>query len=44
MWTQSLGWKDPLKKNMATHSSTLAMDRGAWWATIYEVTEVSAMT
>ena len=37
---QSLGWEDPLEKEMATHSSTLAwkisstlvwkMDRGAW--------------
>ena len=23
-WVQSLGWKDPLEKKMATHSSTLA--------------------
>ena len=23
-WVQSLGWKHPLKKEMATHSSTLA--------------------
>ena len=22
-WVQSLGWKDPLEKNMATHSSIL---------------------
>ena len=31
---QCLGWEDPLKKGMATHSSILAwripMDRGAW--------------
>ena len=31
---QSLGWKDPLEKEMATHSSTLAwknlMDGGSW--------------
>ena len=36
-WVQSLGWEDPLKEGMATHSSILAwrilMDRGAWWAT-----------
>ena len=35
---QSLGWEDPLEKEMATHSSILAMenslDRGAWWATV----------
>ena len=34
---QSLDWKDPLEKGMATHSSILAwripMDRGACWAT-----------
>ena len=24
MWVPSLGWKDPLKKGMATHSSILA--------------------
>ena len=33
-----LGQEDPLEKEMATHSSTLAwknpMDRGAWWATV----------
>ena len=23
-WVQSLGWKDPLEKEMATHSNTLA--------------------
>ena len=39
----SLGWEDPLEKGMATHSSILAwkipMDRGAWQATVYRVTE-----
>ena len=24
MWVRSLGWKDPLEKEVATHSSTLA--------------------
>ena len=42
-WVQSLGWEDPLKEGIATHSSTLAwripMDRGAWWATVHEVAE-----
>ena len=37
----SLGWEDPLEKEMATHSSILAwripMDRGAWWATVHRV-------
>ena len=40
---QSLGQEDPLEKGMATHSSILAwripMDRGAWWATVHEVTK-----
>ena len=37
MWetrVRSLGWEDPLEKEMAIHCSTLAwknpMDRGAW--------------
>ena len=46
-WVQSLGWEDPLEKGMATHSGILAwripMDRGAWRATVHEVTE-SKMT
>ena len=35
-WVPSLGWEDPLEKEMATHSSILAenpMDREAWQAT-----------
>ena len=40
-WVLSLGWKDPLEKRVATHSSILAwripMDRGAWWATVHGV-------
>ena len=24
-WVRSLGWEDPLEKEMATHSSTLAL-------------------
>ena len=39
----SLGEEDPLEEGMATHSSILAwknsIDRGAWWATVHEVTE-----
>ena len=35
-WVLSLGGRDPLEKEMVTHSSILAwrtpMDRGAWWA------------
>ena len=34
-WIRSLGWKDPPKEGMATHSSILAwripMGTGAWW-------------
>ena len=40
-WVQSLGWEDPLKEGMASHSSILAwripMDRGAWRAAIHGV-------
>ena len=43
-WVRSLGQEDPLEKGMATHSSILAwknsMDRGAWRATVHEVTEL----
>ena len=42
-WVPSLGWEDPLEEGMATHSSILAwripMDRGAWQATVHEVTK-----
>ena len=37
MWetqVQSLGWEDPLEKEMATHSNILG---GAWLATVHEV-------
>ena len=43
IWFQSLSWEDPLKKEMATQSSTLAwripMDRGAWQAIVHRVTK-----
>ena len=47
MWktqVRSLGWEHFLEKGMATHSIILAwrinpMDRGAWWATVPEVTK-----
>ena len=29
-WVRSLGQEDPLEEEMATHSSILTMDRGAW--------------
>ena len=38
-----LDQEDPLEKEIAIHSSILAwripMDRGAWWATVHEVTK-----
>ena len=38
---QSLGWEDPLEKEMAIHSSVLAwknpMKGGAWQATVHGV-------
>ena len=42
MQVQSLGWEDPLEKEIATHSSILAWrvhpkDRGAWRATVHRV-------
>ena len=43
-WAQSLGWEDPLEKDMATHSSILAwripMHRGAWWAAAHGVAKI----
>ena len=40
---QSLGWEDPLEKEMATHSSILGlenlMDSRAWWAAVHGVTK-----
>ena len=40
---RSLGWEDPLEEGMVTDSSILAwripMDRGAWRATVHEVTK-----
>ena len=34
-----LGQEDPLEEEMATHSGILAMDRGAWQATVHGVKE-----
>ena len=40
-WVLSLGWKDPLGKGIATHSSILAwripMGSGAWRATVHGI-------
>ena len=41
-WVHSLDQKDPLEKEMATHSSVLAENprgRRAWWADVYGVTQ-----
>ena len=43
MWetqVRSLGWEDPLAKEMATHSSNPLqnpMEGGGWWATVHGV-------
>ena len=41
MWVQPLGWKDPLEKETATHTSILTMgnslDRGAWRVIVHGV-------
>ena len=36
----SQGQEDPLEKEMATHSSILALqDRGAWWTAVHGVSK-----
>ena len=43
-WIQSLGQEDPLKKEMATHSSMLAWKipwtEEPWWAAVHGVAEL----
>ena len=42
-WVRSLGWEDPLEKEMATHSSSCLenpMDREARQATVHGVARV----
>ena len=39
MQVRSLGLEALLENEMATYSSILAMDRGAWWATVHGVAE-----
>ena len=41
---RSMGWENPLEKEMATHSSVLTWripwtGEGAWWATVHGVTK-----
>ena len=39
-WVWSLGWEDPLEKEMATHSCLEnSMNRGGWWATVHQPTK-----
>ena len=48
IWVRSLGRKDPLEKETATHSSILAwripMDRGLWEATVRGIAKSQDMT
>ena len=39
-----LGWEDPLEKEMVTHSSFPAMDRGGWQAAVHGVAKESNTT
>ena len=43
-----LGWKDPLEKELATHSNYSClgnpMDREAWWVIVHGVPEEMDMT
>ena len=39
-WVQSLGWEDPLEKEIGTHSSILSWRipwTGVWWAIVHGV-------
>ena len=44
-WVPSLGWEDPLEKEMATHSKIPAWEipwmEGVWRATIHAVARVT---
>ena len=51
MGARSLGWEDPLEKEMSPGEGILQysclknpMDRGAWWATVYGVAKGSDTT
>ena len=48
VWVQSLGWEDPLEKEMATQLQYSCLetptDRGAWWATVHEGSKELDMT
>ena len=39
-WVRSLGWEDPLEKEMPTLQYSClenTMDGGAWWATVHGI-------
>ena len=40
IWVRSLGWEDPLEKEMTTHCSILPMDRGVRQATVHGIARV----
>ena len=42
-WVRSLGWEDPLEKEIAAHSSILAWEI-PWWAAVHGVAKESDMT
>ena len=47
MWVQSLGWEDPLEKEMVHTPVFLPrnpMDRGVWWVMVHRVTKELYMT
>ena len=39
-WVRSLGWEDPLEKEMATYLLENSMDRVAWQAIVHRVAEL----
>ena len=48
-WVQFLGWKDPLEKEMATHSNILAWEISCsegpgGWATVHGVTSQTGVS
>ena len=47
MWetrVRSLGWEDPLKEEMAAHSSIHAWTEESGWATVHGIAKESDMT
>ena len=49
MWVQSLGWEDPLEKEMKAYCIQYSClgnptDRGPWWATVHGVAKESQLS